>query len=216
MTYLHGVLFDFDGVLVDSPEPHVWAWNEILRSLGVQLPPIRLHREEGRRAQEIAAEIIEEYGLVVPPDELKALMNRKRELYRTRAPHGLRPDSRSAVIELKQAGWRIALVSGSTRGNVTHVLSHEELLLFDVLITAEKYKQSKPDPEPYLIGCDWLGIKPANGFVVENAPLGIASAKAAGCMVIAVTTTLPAGELTGADYILPDLTGLFALLQQQV
>lgn len=209
----YAVLFDLDGVLIDSPPIHAWAWAEIFRPFGIVLPPERLHWEEGRRSEEIAAGIVAEFGLVISKGQLAALLRRKRQMYRDAAPRGMRRDSRQAVEELRASGWRIGLVSGSARENVVGVLPEDEVALFDALVSAEEYARGKPDPEPYLVGCRRLGVEPSAAFAVENAPLGIASAKAAGLFVVGVTTTLPAGALSEADELLTDVTGLVRLLK---
>lgn len=184
----------------------------MFRPYGVELPPARLHREEGRTSEEIAAGILNEYHLVIPEGELTALLNRKRTLYRSASPKGMRIDSRQAVITLKELGFRIGLVSGAALENVTGILHQQELELFDVLITAEEYSRGKPDPEPYLTACRRLQVRPAQAAAIENAPLGVESAKSAGLCVVGVLTTLEAEELSQADALLPDLTGLVDLL----
>lgn len=186
----------------------------MFRSYGIELPPERLHREEGRKSEEIAAGILAEYNLNIPPDELDILLNRKRSLYRSISPRGMRSDSRDAVTKLKSLGYKIGLVSGSARENVTGVLQPEELRFFDALVTAEEYRYGKPNPEPYLVGCQRLGSQPAESAAVENAPLGITSAKAAGLYVAGVMTTLGADDLSHADVILSDLTQLVETIER--
>lgn len=207
-----GILFDLDGVLIDSPKAHVDAWNRMLKPFGVQVPPERLHRVEGMRAEEIAAGIIAEYRLVIPVDELDRLLILKREDYRRNAPRSLREDAKSAILEFKAIGWKVALVSGSARANAVHAIPPDEITLFDALITAEEYQRAKPDPEPYITGCQRLGVLPSESIAVENAPLGIASAKTAGLRVVALTSTLPAEELVGADVVVETLTDLIRLV----
>lgn len=160
----------------------------------------------------IAAGILEEYHLVIPEAELIDLLNKKRALYRSASPKGMRRDSLQAIRELKSLGLKIGLVSGSALENVTGILHFEEIDLFDVLITAEEYLRGKPDPEPYLTACTRLGVSPAQTVAIENAPLGISSAKSAGLYVVGVLTTLSAVELSQADCLLPNLTGLVNLL----
>lgn len=210
------VLFDLDGVLIDSPPIHAWAWAEMFRPWGIELPPERLHREEGRKSEEIAAGILAEYDLIIPEPRLKELLNQKRSLYRSASPKGMRKDSTEAIVKLKQLGIKIGLVSGSARENVLGILTKEEIEYFDVLVTAEEYLRAKPDPEPYLTGCRRLNVPPAQTVAVENAPLGIQSAKSAGLFVVGVTTTLPASVLSNADAILSDLTGLVDLVSKRV
>jgi len=202
---IKAVLFDLDGVLIDSPPIHAWAWAEMFRPFGIELPPERLHREEGRKSEEIAAGIVAEYRLKIPVADLEAMLIRKRQMYREASTRGMRADSRRAIDLLKQRGVKIALVSGSARENVLGILYPGEVSLFDALVTAEEYSNAKPHPEPYLTACERLKVDVSESVAIENAPLGVCSAKTAGLFVVAVTTTLPAESLSEADLILPDL-----------
>ncbi len=206
-------LFDLDGVLIDSSEIHAGSWVQVFRPYGIELPPERLHRQEGRRSLDIAYGIIEDFGLKITRSALDELIERKREIYRRSAPRGLRTDATAALEILGTAGWILGLVTGSVRKNVETALHGDELDVFDVVITAESYSRSKPDPEPYLTACREIGVVPARCVVIENAPLGIASACAAGMRVVALTSTLPESDLQGADAVIDDLTELPQLLR---
>ena len=206
------VLFDLDGVLIDSPAAHVRAWRELFRPYGLTLPAERLHLEEGRRSLEIARGIIAEYRLPIDDATLDSLLTRKREFYRAAMPRGLREDARAALNDARQRGLKVGLVSGSARENVTAALEETTLALFQAVITAEDYRTGKPDPEPYLTACRRLKVNPGDALAVENAPLGIASAKAAGLAVAALTSTLPREKLAGADWVIGDLRELAAIL----
>ena len=206
------MLFDLDGVLIDSCEVHVRSWIEVFRPYGVELEPEWLNLQEGRRSMEIARAIVAEHNLRIDEAELSQLIERKRAFYRAHAPHGMRPDARIAVEELKNRGYAVGLVSGSVRDNMSSVLETKEQELFDVLITAEDYSRGKPDPEPYLIACQRLGLEPQSCIAVENAPLGIDSAKAAGMRVVALTSTLTEDKLRKAEEKIDGLTALPQML----
>ena len=204
------ILFDLDGVLIDSPTAHARAWAELFRPFGLELPPERLHREEGRRSLEIARGIITEYGLQIDDAELERLLASKRKYYRSIAPRGLREDAQAAVRDARERGLKVGLVSGSARENVIAALDQTE---FDVIVTAEDYETGKPDPEPYLTACRRLGVAPEACIAVENAPLGVASARAAGLQVIALTSTLPRELLIGADWVIDDIREVGGILK---
>ncbi len=212
-SQIWGALFDLDGVLIDSPEVHARAWAQVFRSYNIVLPPERLHREEGRKSLDIAHGIVSEYDLDLDDDTLNKIIETKRRIYRDNAPRGLRKDARYAVQILKNSGWILGLVSGSVRKNVETALSDPELDLFDVIITAENYTRSKPDPEPYLTACNEAGLAPARSVAIENAPLGIISARTAGMKVVALTSTLPKSDLQDADDVIDDLSKLPSLLE---
>ncbi len=212
-SQIWGALFDLDGVLIDSPEVHVRAWVQVFRPYDVVLPPARLHREEGRKSLDIARGIVSEYKLDLDDETLKKLIETKRRIYRENAPRGMRKDARYAFQILKKSGWILGLVSGSVRKNVETALSSRELDLFDVIITAESYTSSKPNPEPYLTACNESGLTPARCVAIENAPLGISSARTAGMKVVALTSTLPESDLQEADDVIDDLSELPRLLK---
>ncbi len=202
------VLFDLDGVLIDSPDIHAASWVEIFRPYGIELPLRRLHLDEGRKSMDIARGIVRDYKLDIDDATLIELIEEKREIYRSNAPVEMRRDAKRAVIALKRDGWLMAIVSGSVRANVMAVLKTDELKLFDALVLGGDYKHGKPHPEPFQVAADKLNVEPAKCVVIENGQLGVKSAKSAGMKVIAVTTTLSAEDLRDADYLLEDLESL--------
>ena len=208
-----GALFDLDGVLIDSPDAHACAWAEVFRPYGIELPPLRLHREEGRTSLEIGRRIIHDYRLDMDDEELERLIELKRSIYRRNSPDGMRSDALLAISELRTSGWKVGLVTGSVRKNLESALQPHEIGLFDLVITAESYVYGKPDPEPYLKACSMAELASERCVAIENAPLGIASARAAGLKVVALTSTLPKEELEGADAVIDDLTVLSRLLE---
>ncbi|MCF7811695.1 HAD family phosphatase [bacterium] len=209
---IEAVFFDVDGVLIDSPDVHVRFWLEAFKPYNIDLPAQRLHLEEGRKSMDIARRIVRDYKLDLSDDKLEELIRWKREQYRLHSPSGMRSDALTAVRDVKANGWKVGLVSGSVKKNIMSVLSEGELSLFDVKITAESYKKSKPDPEPYLTACRKACAEQQNCIAIENAPLGIESAKAAGMKVVAITSTLPEALLKDADVIMNDLNGLAEVL----
>jgi beta-phosphoglucomutase-like phosphatase (HAD superfamily) len=93
------------------------------------------------------------------------------------------------------------MVTGSSRQSVQAVLTPEEANHFDAIITADDVSRPKPHPEPFLRAAETLAVEPSRCFVVENAPFGVTAARAAGCRVIAICTTLDSEDLCGADWV---------------
>ncbi len=207
-----GVLFDVDGVLVNTHHAHAKAWMQVLEPLGIELPAIRLYREEGRPSPEFFRTLLSEHNIVMSDEEILVILERKRAIYRTMAPVGMREDALFAVKELKRLGWRIGLVSGSNPQNVATALGEDGMSLFDAAVMAGSYRHGKPHPEPFLTGCKMLNVLPSQSVVIENAPMGITSGKAAGMRVIALTSTLAESDLAEADDIISDLRVLPELL----
>ncbi len=200
-TRFRAVLFDMDGVVVDSIPTHVQAWQEAFRAQGVDLDPEWPRLREGEKALETCRLICRRLDLDWNTERCAALVAHKREIFRSRPTPPFFPDFLPTWRELRRRGIATALVTGSTRVNVEHLLSGELLQGFDALVCSEDVTQGKPDPEPYLRGLKALGLPADECLVVENAPLGIESARAAGLAVLALTTTLREEHLEAADEI---------------
>jgi beta-phosphoglucomutase len=199
---LRAVLFDADGVIIRSLETHLKAWSSIFAELGVVLDETEILLREGESAPSTFKSLAVRNGLQFTDIEVNEWVEKKRTLYRSMERVQVYPEIYQLLEQLRQAGKMVGLVTGSSIVNLQHVLTDSDLALFDVVFTAEDYERGKPDPEPYSKGVAALGIKPAEALVIENAPLGIRAATAAGIYCIALTTTLPENELQAADLIL--------------
>jgi sugar-phosphatase len=104
------------------------------------------------------------------------------------------------------------MVTGSSRKSVEAVLTAQQAQHFDAIITADDVSRPKPDPEPFLRAAEMVGVHPSRCIVVENAPFGVAAARAAGCRVIAICTTLGVEDLCGANWIVQNHDELQILL----
>jgi len=217
MSSVRAILFDLDGVLIDSMPIHEQSWRQVLNEIGIQLDPLYLRLHEGEKAEATIRELLGEHGREMSDSEVSELIERKRQLYRKTAPRGLIPGARRTVEKLRAAGIRCGIVTGSVRANMATVLTEEEIALFNPVVTAEMYHRGKPHAEPYLTALESLGLPGKECVVVENAPRGIESAKAAGIKVVALTLTLPREYLTEADIILDrhdELLGYIGLASQ--
>jgi beta-phosphoglucomutase len=191
---------------------HVHAWQEVFADYGVELPAQKIRLREGEKAVVSAAVFCQEYGLELLTDNMNALLKKKREIYRAYAPSSLRPDVVELLYFLIKKGFKLALVTGSIRENLNLVMKPEEQKLFDVIITSESVENSKPEPDPYEKACRDLKLPPEECLVVENAPLGIKSAKSAGMKVAAITSTLPENDLKESDWIINSLNEVLKIL----
>ena len=113
---------------------------------------------------------------------------------------------------LKKKLIKTAIITGANRARLDELLAGHLKGFFEIAVTSDDVTNTKPFPEPYLKGAALLKLSPADCLVIENAPLGIRSAKEAGMTVIAVRTTLPDKYLRQADYIVDDLIGVRKLL----
>ncbi len=186
MPALEAVLFDFDGVLVDSEPIHCRCWRDLLAPHGIALD------WETYRANYIGVstrEMLEHIGRApangTTPEILLRLIPRKRELFVALMCHELpfAADCRAMLTSL--SGLRLGVVTSSNRREVEPVLAAAGIRdCFDVLVCGNDVRAQKPSPEPYLKAVGLLGTSSA--LAVEDSAAGVESAQAAGMEVIRV------------------------------
>jgi mannitol-1-/sugar-/sorbitol-6-phosphatase len=185
------VLFDLDGVLVDSGDAVERVWREWAVEMGID-------PDEVARAS---------HGVPSPGvlDRVAPHLHTPEEIDRIERLHaatgGRALPGAAELLKLD----RIGVVTSCSPALAAVRLQSAELPTPDVLITSDLTERGKPHPDPYLAGAAALGADPADCLVIEDAPAGIEAARAAGMTVWAVTTTHSPDELTGADRILSDL-----------
>jgi beta-phosphoglucomutase len=197
---LRAVIFDVDGVLVRSMEKHHEAYVKAFQDLGVAIRQEEVFANEGRRSREVIETLAQDRGLALSTEQLDEMNRRKQETFFGFGPLPLYPGVPDLIAQLKDAGLLVAAVTGTNRKNVDNHLG-ALTKRFDAIVTADDVKRTKPHPEPYLAALAKLDVEPGEALVVENATLGIRSAKAAGLRVVGVTSTLPADMLREADFI---------------
>jgi beta-phosphoglucomutase len=209
---IKAVFFDFDGTLIDSMPAHVMAWEKILGEVGVTLDDLYFQLHEGEKAEDTISRLLSENGITYSPEQQADLIERKRALYRTQAPAGLIPEAADLVSELRNRGIACDIVTGSIRSNMDAVLSPAEFALFRHIYTPAEYAKGKPAPDPYATALKSSGLDADECLVLENAPLGIQSSKAAGLRTAAITTTLPPKFLKEADHVIHMFSDFLSLL----
>ncbi|HWW16147.1 MAG TPA: HAD-IA family hydrolase [Candidatus Dormibacteraeota bacterium] len=190
------ILFDLDGVLVDSTRSVERQWRIWARE----------QRIDGDKVMAVAHGVrtIEVIRAVAPHLDAEAEV-RKLESREANDHAGVTtmPGAFELVRSVPDGHWGV-VTSG------TRLLATERLHLFgipipEVMVTADDVAHGKPHPAPYLKGADLLGMNPAECLVIEDAPAGIQSAHAAGMKVIALASTYPASSLSEADVVIPKL-----------
>ncbi|MFQ5629724.1 MAG: HAD family hydrolase, partial [bacterium] len=126
------------------------------------------------------------------------------------------PAISDVLTELRNSTTKLGMVTGSNLKLIQSVISQAIQNLFDVIITADDVTNGKPAPEPYLCAAKKLQIPSENCLVVENAPMGIQSAKAAGMQVIGITTTLSRQHLQHADFVVENFQELRKTLKSKL
>lgn len=202
-----------DGVLVDSMPAHVDSWIKVFKDYGVDIDPKEIYLREGEKALTTAKVLSDNYNLNLSDKECVELITIKRKYYAENAATQFIPEARIILHRLKAEGLKLGLVTGSIMSNLKRLMRDDDKSLFDAIMTSDIVTNAKPDPEPYSRACKKLGIEPSECLIIENAPLGIQSGKAAGITVAALTSTLTADELKEADYIIDDLDQIWDLLK---
>jgi beta-phosphoglucomutase len=204
------VLFDYDGVVANTMEDNYSAWQFAFSRYGIQLDRLRYFRMEGMTPLAVAGSILEENGL--DPGLAAEIAREKERYYIAHHISSLHDGIESLVSALKTRGRLVGLVSGASRERL-HGSGIAWLLgQFDVVITSDAVARGKPDPEPYQLAAQRLEVSPANCLAIENAPLGIASAKSALMDCIAVCTTLDREYLGEADMVVDGIADLVPIM----
>lgn len=211
---LKAVLFDMDGVLYDSMKNHTRAWHQVITSLGIPCQEEEFYLHEGRTgASTINLLYNRAFGRDATEEEKKRVYAGKTRSFNELPPAREMPGAAAVLAQVKASGVVPVLVTGSGQDSLISKLEHSFPHTFDSshMVTAFDVKHGKPDPEPYLKGMEKAGVKTDEAFVVENAPLGVASAAAAGLFTVAVNTGPLEDRIlleAGADYILPSMESL--------
>lgn len=197
------MLFDLDGTLVDSERLWLDAIRSRLETSGMPVSAALLARFEGLSTVDAASALIAVGGLAGSEtevaDELEELTI---DAFAGRLPW-IR-GAEEALGSLRRAGIPLALVTSSTRRWVAAVAETVALGTFDVVVTADDVRHTKPHPEPYLRATDLLGVDPGSCLVFEDSAVGVRAAIGAGCRVVQVRADQQDATCTATDRI-PDL-----------
>ena len=204
-----GVIFDMDGVLVDTGWAHRQAWYDLAAKEGLAMSDEFFRRTFGMQN----AAILPMLRPGISAEDLERLSDLKERRYRDiiRAHLELAEGAEALLKVLRRHGFRLAIGSSAPPENLDvfwHELSLSEY--FDARVTKEEITESKPSPQTFLKAAEKLGLKPECCAVVEDAVPGVQAARAAGMPVIAVTTTRQRDDLTLADRVVDSLSELKA------
>lgn len=205
---IKAILFDMDGVIVDTLHFHFLAWDKMFSDRGGRVSEHTVLLHEGRNSREILPILMKETNIYIPESEWDDFIDKKREYYRSIVELKYFPNVFETIQELKNRGLKTALVTASAKKNMEKAIPEDKRNLFDVILTAENFRKAKPNPDPYLEAQKKLSVSPTECMVVENAPLGIEAAKNAGMICVAVETTLSREYLTQADFIINSIEEL--------
>ena len=185
------ILFDMDGVLYDSMPNHSKAWSQAMERFGMHMSPHDVYMNEGATGHDTVVRIsLRDRGYEASDQEIDDIYGYKANLFRSMPEARVMPGAQEVFRKAAAAGLKILIVTGSGQKNLIERVQKdfEGYITRDRMVTAFEVKRGKPFPDPYLKGLQIAGVKAADAVVVENAPLGIRAAVAAGIDTIAVNT----------------------------
>jgi sugar-phosphatase len=199
----NAMLFDLDGVLIDSTPAIARVWTQWAIEYGFE-PEKTVREAHGRPSIESIRELL--------PDADHEAENRQVERQEIEDTEGVVPLPGAIELLTSLPPNRWAIVTSCTRPLAEVRIRAAGLPVPPIMITSSEIDNGKPHPEPYTTGARALGFAPVDCIVVEDAPAGICSGKAAGARVIALRTTLPDSDLVaaGADWLLDNCSGISA------
>jgi len=200
------VIWDLDGVLADTAEPHFRAWVTALAEWEIPLDRPTFNQLFGMDNRALLTELL---GRPPVPKELGTIAGRKEHFFRMVAQQMAQPmpGALRLLEELDAAGWPQALASSAPQANINLLVDKFGISSrFHVILSGEELPASKPDPELFLFAAKRLRVPPARCVVIEDAPAGVEAARRAGMRCLAVATTRSPEMLSAADLLFDDLT----------
>jgi len=214
---INSVLFDMDGVILNSMPFHVAAWKDAFRERDMEVNEGLFYLYEGAMEPEVACRLFSKNGTKLAIRDFFEIHEHQKRIFLEKYAHRVTPFEGALKLLkwLKETGVPIGLVTSSHGEILDAVLPDPLRELFGHIVTGDTVSRRKPHPEPYLAGLRGLGASTDRGNIaIENAPAGIESAKNAGLSCIAITTTLPRRHLKDAHKVVQNHQELFKELQK--
>ena len=202
------VIWDMDGVLLESADLHYQSWAEVLQDYGLTMSREQFEQTFGMNNRNLLRAI---FGARLSEEQVAEIGSRKEARYRelVRGRVQALPGTREWLARLSREGWRQAIASSAPMANIAAILNELDLWPeFDAVLSGGRLPLSKPDPGIFLQAAAALGVPAERCVVVEDGTVGIEAARRAGMRSIAVTTTHSAEELRGADVVVDRLDHL--------
>lgn len=202
---MQAAIFDLDGVIVDTAKYHYLAWKRLAKEVGIDLSEEENEKLKGVSRMD-SLDIILALGKVTLDTTTKEELADKKngwflEFVNQMTPAEILPGAKELLVDLKARGLKIALGSSSKNAPlVLRLLNIQDL--FDVVVDGTMVKNSKPDPEIFLLGATLLQLPPAACVVFEDAEAGVAAALAAGMTCVGIGSP---SQLEKATQVVPNL-----------
>jgi beta-phosphoglucomutase len=207
------VIFDMDGVIVDSMPYHFIAWYEALRPYGIRFSCLEVYKREGEKWDKTLPEMLRKHGIEPTEELMQKIIDNRTKIFKKYFNKTYFSGAIKLLEWLKRKNnLSLAIVTATTARDIKKILDASLRRRFKLIITGDQVKYGKPFPHPYLQAAKALGIKPEEAVVIENSPFGVRSAKAAGMFCIALTTSLPRKYLKKADIVVDDFAEIQSIL----
>ncbi len=205
LNSLQAVLWDMDGVIVDTYEGHYLSWKQALAEVGQPYDEDVFRRTFGMNNRLILTTI---FGHEPEEDFIQKVSERKEVLFREDIKGKVKalPGVLDWSQHFKQMGLKQAVASSAPQANIDALLMELQIKHYFQAEAAGYNLKGKPDPAVFLLAAERLGVDPVHCLVIEDSIAGVEAAKRAGCTCLAVLTTNQAEELGRADMILRDLS----------
>jgi beta-phosphoglucomutase family hydrolase len=202
---LKAVIWDMDGVIVDTAQEHFVSWQQAFRKRGVVFSDADFKHHFGQRNDTIIRGMM---GTGVTQADINAIAEDKEVFFRQNIVKDMRPFP-GVIHLLKTLQENVipsSIASSAPLENVCLILSHLKIAsYFQAIVYGNEVSEGKPSPQVFLMAAKKLGARPENCIVVEDAVAGVMAAKSAGMFCLAVTNTHPADRLSQADLIVDSL-----------
>ena len=196
---IKAIIFDFDGVIANTMDDNFNAWKVALSVYGKKLIQLDYFPLEGMGVKQIAVFFCQKFNIDIK--EVNNIILIKELFYKNNNSFKLYPFVTQIFNFLIKKKIKTAIVTGASKYRIKTFLPKKIFEKLDVLITANDVQKTKPHPQPYVKAIKQLNIKKTECIIIENAILGIQSAKSAGCLCFALKTTLKNKHLNYADKI---------------
>jgi beta-phosphoglucomutase len=198
---VRAIIFDMDGVITNTMPYHFRAWKNVLKDRGISATYLDIYSREGQRGLQSLEEIGHKYQKTFSHQDALRMLQEKEELFKRIVRTRFVPGARRFIKRMHQRNFHMAIVTGTSRDELHRILPDDVYKLFMFAVTGNEVVNGKPHPEPYLKALAALKVSIKESIVIENAPLGIRSAKAAGLRSLALETSLPKKYLKEADQV---------------
>jgi beta-phosphoglucomutase-like phosphatase (HAD superfamily) len=197
------LIFDMDGVLVDSMSYHTEAMKHIFDDLGINMDKQDIYDLEGSPTVEIVGSLLEKEGIDPQNFDVDGLIKRYRaEFARILVLRSFK--EMDECLPLLRERFMLAVVSGADRNIVHDIIGRLFDGIFDIVLSGEDVEKGKPDPDPFLKVAEMLDVDRSECLVVENAPMGVEAANRAGMFCVAVPTYVSKESIATADKVVDD------------